>query len=225
MDIIGKLYEMQDIKYRDFTSRLIPNISPDSMIGVRLPQVKKLAKELYKNGEYVSFISTLPHTYFEEYHLHCYIISEIKDFEVFINELDKLLPHIDNWSVCDSLRPKCFVKNKEKVLIYIKKWLKGEHIYTQRFAIEMLMVHYLNDDFKAEYLDLVANVNGGDYYLKMMVAWYFATALAKQYKATLPYIENRHIKDKWTHNKAIQKALESYRVSEDKKAYLKTLKQ
>ena len=224
MNIAQMLIEMQDKKYRDFTSKLIPNISTDSMIGVRLPQVKKLAKELYKSGEYISFINTLPHTYFEEYHLHCYIISEIKDFEAFVNELEKLLPYIDNWSVCDSLRPKCFVKNKEKALNYIKKWLVSEHIYTQRFAIEMLMVHYLDENFVPEYLDLVSNVEGEDYYLKMMVAWYFATALAKQYEATLPYIENRLIKDKWTHNKAIQKALESYRVSEENKAHLKCLK-
>ena len=148
----------------------------------------------------------------------------MKDFEEFLIELEKLLPYIDNWSVCDSLRPKCFAKNKEKALIYIKKWLKSEHIYTQRFAIEMLMVHYLNEDFKEEYLDLVSKVEGDDYYLKMMVAWYFATALAKQYEATLPYIEYKLIKDKWTHNKAIQKALESYRVSNDNKAYLKCLK-
>ena len=224
MAILSKLLEMQDIKYRDFTSKLIPNISLDSMIGVRLPQVKKLAKELYKNGEYMAFINSLPHTYLEEYHLHCYIISEMKDFEGFIKELEKLLTYIDNWSVCDSLRPKCFAKNKERALIYIKKWLKSEHIYTQRFAIEMLMVHYLNEDFKVEYLDLVSKVEGDDYYLKMMIAWYFATALAKQYEATLPYIENKLIKDKWTHNKAIQKALESYRVSEENKAYLKCLK-
>ena len=134
------------------------------------------------------------------------------------------MPYIDNWSVCDSLRPKCFPKNKDKALIYIKKWLKSEHVYTQRFAIEMLMVHFLNEDFKEEYLDLVANIEGEDYYLKMMVAWYFATALAKQYDATIAYIENHAIEDKWTHNKAIQKALESYRVSENKKSYLKTLK-
>ena len=224
MNIVDKLFEMQDIKYRDFTAKLIPNISPDSMIGVRLPQVKKLAKELYKSGEYINFVNSLPHTYFEEYHLHCYIISEIKDFEVFINELERLLPYIDNWSVCDSLRPKCFTKNKEVSLIHIKKWIKDDHIYTQRFAIEMLMVHYLNEDFKSEYLELVSKVQGDDYYLKMMIAWYFATALAKQYDATLPYIENHIIEDKWTHNKAIQKALESYRVSEENKAYLKCLK-
>ena len=224
MDITQKLISMQDEKYRDFTSKLIPNIEKKSMIGVRLPQVKKLAKEMYKSGEYDNFLNSLPHTYFEEYHLHCYIISEIKNFEYFIEELEKVLPFIDNWSVCDSLRPKCFVKNKEKALVYIKMWLKSEHVYTKRFAIEMLMVHFLNDDFKHEYLEFVSGVQGEDYYLKMMVAWYFATALAKQYEATLPYIENRLIKDKWTHNKAIQKALESYRVSEEHKAYLRNLK-
>lgn len=224
MDIVRKLYEMQDIEYRDFSSKLIPNIEKENMIGVRLPMVKKFAKELYKSGEYTDFINTLPHNYFEEYHLHSYIISEIKDFDAFAEEIERFLPYVDNWSVCDSLRPKCFAKNKERALICIKKWLESEHTYTQRFAIEMLMVHYLGDDFKLEYLDLVTNVEGDDYYLKMMVAWYFATALAKQYEAALPYIENRRIKDKWTHNKAIQKALESYRVSDENKAHLKCLK-
>ena len=224
MNIAEKLFKMQDIQYRDFTSKLIPNISLDGMIGVRLPAIKKLAKELYKSGEYIDFVNQIPHTYFEEYHLHSYIISEIKDIDDFVDEVERLLPYIDNWSVCDSLRPKSFAKNKEKALAFIKKWLKSEHIYTQRFAIEMLMVHYLNEDFKSEYLDLVCTAEGEDYYLKMMVAWYFATALAKQYEATVPYIENRLIKDKWTHNKAIQKAMESYRVSNDKKEHLKSLK-
>lgn len=224
MDITQKLFEMQDIKYRDFASKLIPNISPDNMIGVRLPNLRALAKELYKTGEYSHFINSLPHTYLEEYHLHSFIASSIKDIDICINEIDKLLPYIDNWSVCDSLRPKCFARNKEKALEFIKKCLASERAYTQRFAIEMLMVHFLDEDFNAEYLNIVSKIEGDDYYLKMMVAWYFATALAKQYGATLPFIENRLIKDKWTHNKAIQKALESYRVSEDKKAYLKTLK-
>ena len=156
MDITQKFMEMQDLKYRNFTSPLIPNISKENMIGVRLPNIKKLAKELYKSEEYINFINMLPHTYFEEYHLHSYILSEIKDFDTFIEEIEKLLPYIDNWSVCDSLRPKCFAKNKEKALIYIKKWLESEYIYTQRFAIEMLMVHFLNEDFKAEYLELVS---------------------------------------------------------------------
>lgn len=224
MDITQRLFEMQDIEYRNFSSKLIPNISSDTMIGVRLPNIKKLAKELYKSGKYVEFINTLPHTYFEEYHLHSFIISLINDIDACISEIDKLLPYIDNWSVCDSLRPKCFAKNKEKALDFIKKCLDSDHTYTKRFAIEMLMVYFLDGDFKSEYLDLVTNVDGEDYYLKMMVAWYFATALAKQYDITLPYIENQEIKDKWTHNKAIQKALESYRVSEDKKVYLKTLR-
>ena len=224
MDITQKLIQMQDLKYRDFTSPLIPNVAKENMIGIRLPGIKKLAKELYKSGEYIEFINNLPHTYFEEYHLHSYILSEIKDFDTFICEIEKLLPYIDNWSVCDSLRPRCFVKNKEKALLYVKKCLESNHRYTKRFAIEMLMVHFLNEDFKAEYLELVSKVDGEDYYLKMMVAWYFATALAKQYDETLPYIENHVIEDKWTHNKAIQKALESYRVSDDKKALLKTLK-
>jgi 3-methyladenine DNA glycosylase AlkD len=224
MDITQKLIEMQDEKYRDFTSSLIPNISKENMIGVRLPNIKKLAKELYKSGEYIDFINMLPHTYFEEYHLHSYILSEIKDFDYFVKQVEKLLPYINNWSVCDSLRPKCFKNNKEKALIHIKKWLNSEYVYTKRFAIEMLMVHYLGDDFKTEYLELVSKVKGEDYYLKMMVAWYFATALAKQYNEVLPYIENHAIEDNWTHNKAIQKALESYRVSEDKKDLLKTYK-
>ena len=224
MNITQKLIEMQDIKYREFTSKLIPNISPDTMIGVRLPHIKKLAKELYKSGEYVEFINTLPHTYFEEYHLHSFIISLINDIDDCITEIDKLLPYIDNWSVCDSLRPKCFGKDRARVLEFINKCLKSDKTYTRRFAIEMLMTYYLNDGFSLEHLDMVAGVEGEDYYLKMMVAWYFATALAKQYEATLPYIENQAIKDKWTHNKAIQKALESYRISEDKKVYLKTLK-
>ncbi len=224
MDITQRLFEMQDEEYRDFTSKLIPNISPDTMMGIRLPHIKKLARELYKGGEYVDFINDLPHAYFEEYHLHSFIISQIKDIDACISEIDKLLPYIDNWSVCDSLRPKCFAKNKEKALDFIKKCLDSDHTYTMRFAIEMLMVYFLDGDFKSEYLDLVTNVDGEDYYLKMMVAWYFATALAKQYDITLPYIENQAIKDKWTHNKAIQKALESYRVSEDKKVYLKALK-
>ena len=180
MDITQKLFDMQDIKYRDFSSKLIPNISEESMIGVRLPHIKALAKKLVKSGEYADFINILPHTYFEEYHLHSYIISEIKDFDIFISEVEKLLPYIDNWSVCDSLRPKCFAKNKEKALVHIKKWVKSEEIYTQRFAIEMLMVHFLDEDFKTDYIDLVSKVEGDDYYLKMMVAWYFATALAKQ---------------------------------------------
>lgn len=224
MDIVQRFMDMRDEKYRDFTAPLIPNVSRDTIIGVRLPNIRALAKELVKSGEYRKFISMLPHKYFEEYHLHSYILSLIEDFDECINELDAILPYIDNWSVCDSLRPKCFVKNKEKLISYIKIWLKSDMVYTKRFAIEMLMVYYLNEDFLPEYLDMVSKIEGEDYYLKMMVAWYFATALAKQYDATLPYIENRLIKDKWTHNKTIQKAIESYRISDDRKVRLRALK-
>jgi 3-methyladenine DNA glycosylase AlkD len=224
MDISQKLIDMRDEKYRDFTARLIPNISKETIIGVRLPNIRSLSKELIKSGEYVDFINTLPHTYFEEYHLHSFIISSISDVDLCISEIEKLLPHIDNWSVCDSLRPKIFAKNKEKALDFIKKSLKSEETYTKRFAIEMLMVCFLDKDFSVEFLEIVSKVDGEDYYLKMMLAWYFATALAKQYDDTLPYIENRLIKDRWTHNKAIQKACESFRISEEKKAYIKTLK-
>ena len=224
MDIAKKLLDMQDIGYRDFSSKLIPNISKDSIIGVRLPCVRSLAKELIKNGEHVGFISVLPHKYFEEYHLHSYIISEIKDFDVFIYEIERFLPYVDNWSVCDSLRPKAINRNKEKALESIKGWLKSPHTYMQRFAIEMLMVHYLDESFSADHLDLVSSVEGDDYYLKMMVAWYFATALAKQYDVTLSYMKDRTVKDKWTHNKAIQKACESYRIDNATKIKLKTLK-
>ncbi len=224
MDITQRLKEMQDLKYRDFNAPLIPNVPVDRFIGVRLPNIRALAKELVKTEKYSEFIKTLPHKYFEEYHLHCFIISEIKDFDTCIRELDILLPYIDNWSVCDSLRPKSFAKNRKVLLSHIDRWLDTDSTYTKRFAIEMLMVHYLGEDFSLEYLDKVCAVEGDDYYLKMMVAWYFATALAKQFDKTLPYIENRLIKDRWTHNKAIQKALESYRVSERNKAILKGLK-
>ena len=224
MDITQKLFSMQDEKYRDFTAKLIPNIFKDNIIGVRLPHIRSLAKELVKSGEYTDFIKVLPHAYFEEYHLHSFIVSAINDFDDCISEIEKLLPYIDNWSVCDSLRPKCFSKNKDKALVFVNKCLKSEETYTKRFAIEMLMVHFLDDDFSVDYLELVSKVEGEDYYLKMMIAWYFATAIAKQFDATLPYIENHLIKDNWTHNKAIQKATESYRVSDDKKAYLKCLK-
>ena len=224
MDITQRLFALQDEGYRDFSSKLIPNISPDTMIGVRLPNIRKLANELVKSGEHREFLDALPHKYIEEYHLHSFIVSSMKDIDTCINEIDKLLPYIDNWSVCDSLRPKCFAKNTEKAYLYIKKCMSVDSTYTKRFAIEMLMTYFLGEHFSSEHLDIVASVEGEDYYLKMMVAWYFATALAKQYEVTVPYIQNNIIQDKWTHNKAIQKALESYRISEDKKQRLKTLK-
>ncbi len=224
MNVKKRLFEMQEEKYRYFVAKLIPNVSPDAILGVRTPNIRKLAKELIKKGNYANFIKSLPHTCIEEYQLHSFIICEIKDFDACIAEVKKLLPYIDNWGVCDSLRPKCFAKNKDALIPYIEKWIKSNHTYTARFAIEMLMVHYLEGDFLPIYPQLVANVNGESYYLKMMVAWYFATALAKQYDDIIPYFENGVISDRWTHNKAIQKAIESYRISDEQKRYLKTLK-
>lgn len=224
MDIKARLLSMQDIKYRDFSLALIPGINRESVIGVRIPQLRSLAKELFSSGEYTAFIEELPHRYFEEYHLHSFIISQLKDYNACVYELERLLPYVDNWSVCDSLRPKCFSKNKDKLIKSIEKWITSEHIFTKRFAIEMLMVHYLDEEFSPEYLNIVSNLESDEYYLKLMIAWYFSTALAKQYEATIPYIENRLIKDKWTLNKTIQKACESYRISEDEKAYLMSLR-
>lgn len=224
MNIREHLYERQDKKYRDFTARLIPNIPHESIIGVRIPNIRSLANDLIKNGAWKDYIYHLPHEYFEEYHLHSFIISQIKDFDECIAELERFLPFVDNWSVCDSLRPRAFIQNKEKLLFKIEEWLKSEHTYTMRFAIEMLMVHYLDEDFIPAAPELVLKADGEDYYLKMMIAWYFATGLAKKYNEFLPYFENKMINDCWTHNKAIQKATESLRISEERKCYLKTLK-
>lgn len=224
MDIKARLLSMQDTKYRDFSLSLIPNISCESVIGVRIPQLRALSAELVKSGEYTDFIKDLPHNYFEEYHLHSFVISQMKDFDSCIAELEKFLPHVDNWSVCDSLRPKCFAKNRHKLLPNIEQWLKSEHTYTKRFAIEMLMVHYLDEDFSPQYLKSVAELETDEYYLKMMIAWYFATALAKQCNCALPYISERKIKDRWIHNKIIQKACESYRIDAETKTKLKKMK-
>ena len=224
MNIKTRLFSMQDTKYRAFSLSLIPGIARESVIGVRIPQLRTLSGELFKSGEYADFINELPHEYFEEYHLHSFIISQIKDYDACISELEKFLPYVDNWSVCDSLRPKCFSKNKDKLLLGINKWLKSEHIYTKRFAIEMLMVHYLDEDFSPQYLQSVAELETDEYYLKMMIAWYFATALAKQYDHTLPFISEHKIKDRWIHNKIIQKACESYRINDETKVKLKKMK-
>lgn len=233
MSIYEKLLSVQDIEYKEFQSRLVPNISPDTMIGVRTPQMRSIAKEVFGSPEAEFFLSQLPHKYYEENLLHFFLIAMIKDFDECLKAVEKFLPFIDCWPVCDQSSPKTFKKNHEKILPYIKKWINSEHIYTSRFGMRMLMNEFLDEDFKPEYLELVAArqnqtkvkvpLDYDDYYLKMMIAWYFATALAKQYDATLPFIKN-HILDPWTHNKAIQKALESFRVSEEHKEELRTLK-
>ncbi len=217
------LFENQDIGYRDFQSKLIPNVDKSYFIGVRTPILRKYAKELLKTGDINAFFAELPHKYFDENQLHAFILSGIKDFDECIKETERFLPYVDNWATCDQLSPKCFKKNKSELLKYINNWLKSDKTYTVRFAIGMLMSHFLDEDFDEKYLTTVANVKSDEYYINMMIAWYFATALAKQYESTLPFIENK-VLDKWTHNKAIQKAVESYRITDEQKVYLRTLK-
>ena len=218
-----RLYELQDIPYRDFQAKLIPNIAPDSMIGVRTPALRKLAKELCKDPDIGEFLQDLPHAFFDENQLHAFLISEIKDYAECLDQIRKFLPYIDNWATCDQLSPKVFGKHKTELLNSVREWIRSDRTYTVRFAIGMLMQHYLDDDFDPEYLQMVSEVWSEEYYINMMIAWYFATALAKQYKAVLPYIEEQRLTD-WTHNKAIQKAIESRRISDEQKQYLRSLK-
>ena len=222
-EIISKLFDVQDSGYKEFQSKLVPNISPDSIIGIRTPQMRAIAKEFYGTKAAEDFLSELPHKYYEENLIHFFLISMIKDFDECINKLEAFLPYIDCWPVCDQASPKVFKKNHKRILPYIKKWISSPHVYTARFGMRMLMNEFLDEDFDVEYLELVASKKGDDYYLKMMVAWYFATALAKQYDSAVTFIEKRKL-EQWTHNKAIQKALESFRVSEDHKEYLRTLR-
>ena len=222
-EIIDFLFENREVKYRDFQAKLIPNIKKETVIGVRTPILKAYAKELVKNGKAQAFISVLPHGYFEENQLHAFILSGEKSFEKCIAGVERFLPFVDNWATCDQLRPKCFARNKEALLPYIEKWIKSDETYTVRFAIGMLMCHFLDGDFDEKYLDAVCDIKSEEYYINMMRAWYFATALAKQYEKTLPFIENAAL-DKWTHNKAIQKAVESYRITDEQKQYLRLLK-
>ena len=218
-----KLYSMQDKQYRDFQSKLIPNINKDSFIGVRTPCLRKLAKELVKNGEYLSFLNELPHNYFDENQLHAFIISEIKDFDECLKVLNEFLPYVDNWATCDQMSPKVFKNNRNKLINEIKKWLVSDKSYVIRFAIGMLMAHFLEDNFDTKYSDMVANIKSDDYYVNMMRSWYFATALAKKYEKVIIYIERGSL-DKWTHNKTIQKCIESNRISNKQKEYLRNLK-
>ncbi len=218
-----KLIKLKDEKYKEFQSKLVPNINKDTIIGIRTPELRNIAKEIFNSDEREVFLNDLPHKYYEENLIHFFIISMIKDFDVCIKEVEKFLPYVDCWPVSDQASPKVFKKHHDKLLPYVKKWIKSKHIYTSRFGIRILMNEYLGDDFKKEYLDLVASVKSEDYYLKMMVAWYFATALAKQYEEIIPYFEEKRLDD-WIHKKAIQKACESFRVSDSHKEYLKKLK-
>ena len=222
-NIQSLLLAKQDIKYRDFQAPLFPNIDKERMIGVRTPELKKLAKELFGSELANKFIETLPHQYFDENQLHAFLISLIKDYKTCLKEVDKFLPYIDNWGTCDQLSPKVFAKHKEELAVDIKRWIKSKHTYTVRFAIGMLLGLYLDESFKEDYLELVSGIKSEEYYINMMIAWYFATALAKQYDSTIKYIEDKQL-NPWFHNKTIQKAVESYRITNEQKAYLKSLK-
>lgn len=223
MNIKKELLNNRDLKLKDFTANLNPTVDPKTIIGVRMPICKNIAKAAFKEGKYDKFLSDLPHKYFDEYCVHGYLISEIKDYDVIINYLNKFLPYINNWQVCDILKPKPFIKNKDKLIKDIKRWLKSKDTFTVRFAVSMLMTYYLDDDFDPSHLDLVGKVKSKEYYINMMRAWYFATALAKQRDITVKYIEAKKLDD-FTHNKAIQKAIESNRILDKDKKYLKTLK-
>lgn len=223
-DVITKeLFTLQDVKYRDFQSKLIPNIAPETVIGVRTPALRKYAKELSKLDDISEFFDDVPHRYFDENQLHAFCICELNDFERCIKEAEHFLPFVDNWATCDQMSPKIFKKNRRALLLHIQTWLSSGRTYTVRFAVGMLMAHFLDEDFDRSYLEAVSQIRSDEYYVNMMIAWYFATALAKQYEDALPFIENRAL-EPWTHNKAIQKSVESFRITAEQKAYLKTLK-
>ena len=222
-EIVDLLFSKQDIKFRDFQAPLFPTVDKERIIGVRTPDIKQLAKELFGSDTANEFIKELPHRYFDENQLHVFLISRIKDYQECLKEVNKFLPYIDNWATCDTLDPKVFAKHKEELLIEIKCWLKSKHTYIVRFAIGMLLGYYLDESFKKEYLAWVSSIKSEEYYINMMIAWYFATALAKQYASAIKYIEEKKLSP-WVHNKTIQKAIESYRISDEQKTYLKALK-
>ena len=222
-NIEKELFKLQDKKYQELQSKILPNLDANTIIGVRTPDLKKYAKKLFKDNNYESFINDLPHKYYEENQLHAFIISDIKDYDECLSCFKKFLPYIDNWSTCDQSTPKAFSKNLDSLLKEIKGWIKSKETYTIRFGISMLMRNYLDSNFKVDYLEMVSKIKSDEYYVNMMRAWYFATALAKQYDKTISYIENNKL-DTWTHNKAIQKAIESYRVTDEHKDYLRSLR-
>ena len=222
-EIREQLFRQQDKEYAAMQIKILPTVKADRIIGVRTPALRAFGKVLYRDENRDAFLADLPHAYFDEDQLHAFVISEEKDFDRCIRMVEAFLPYIDNWATCDQLSPKAFRKNPERLLPFIRKWIQTKEVYTVRFAIGMLMRYYLDDRFSLEYPEIVASVRSEEYYIRMMIAWYFATALAKQYDAVLPFLEKKALED-WTHNKAIQKSLESYRITPEQKVYLKTLK-
>ena len=221
--LLDSLLALQDLSYKEFQCGLMPTVDPDTVIGVRMPALRKLVKDFAETPEAAEFLKALPHRYYEENNLHGLLISAMRDYDRAVAALDAFLPYVDNWATCDLIRPKVFQKHLPELLEKIEVWLSSDRTYTIRFGLEMLMTCYLDDAFRPEYLELAAGVRSGEYYVNMMIAWYFATALAKQYDAALPYLRERRL-DPWIHNKAIQKAIESYRITSEQKAYLRSLK-
>lgn len=215
-----QLFELQDIKYRDFHSKLMPETAKEKIIGIRTPVLRKFAKVFADTPESEPFLQQLPHQFYEENNLHMMLITGIKDYPKCMEEVQRFLPYIDNWATCDFPEPKCFRKNKKAVLEEVRKWIASTEIYTIRYGIGMLMRLFLDEDFSPEYLEMAAGVQSQEYYVNMMIAWYFATALAKQWDAAVPYIEQHRLSD-WVHKKTIQKAVESYRITSEQKEYLK----
>ena len=218
------LLGMRDAAYAAFIAKLTPGFPPSHFIGVRVPLLRTIARSFAKEeAASQRFLSHLPHSYYEEDMLHGMLISLVKDYDRCRDLTDRFLPYVDNWAVCDTLSPKVFAKHKAQLLENILRWSSSSHTYTCRFGLRMLMTHFLDDSFSADFLEIPAAIRSEEYYVKMMVAWFFATALAKQWEATLPYLENRQL-DPWTHRKTIQKAIESYRIPPERKDYLRTLR-
>ena len=222
-EIQQRLFALQDEGYRDFHAALMPTVDKALVIGVRSPALRALAKELKGTALAADFMAALPHQYYEENNLHAALIGHIRDFDACMAALEHFLPYVDNWATCDMMNPKTLAKDKAALLEHIRFWLRSDHTYTVRFAMGMLMRYFLEEDFREEYLALVASAQSEEYYIRMMQAWYFATALAKQYDAAVQYLEQRKLPP-WVHNKTIQKARESYRISSEQKEYLKSLK-
>lgn len=221
--IRSKLFELRDEKFREFQARLMPTVPKDVIIGVRTPLLRKLASEISKSGQAGEFLSHLPHKYYEENNIHGYIIAALPDFDTCVLELDRFLPYIDNWATCDTINPRTFGRHLSELMPHIRRWLSSDQTYTIRFGLNMLMSYYLDDAFSPEYLEMASKVKNGEYYVDMMEAWFFATALAKQYDSTIPYLEQRLLSGS-VHSKTIQKAAESNRITDEKKEYLRLLR-
>ena len=222
-EIRERLFQLQDEKYRDFQSKLIPNLEASVMIGVRTPELRKLSREMVRRETIGEFLDALPHRYFDENELHAFILSEIRDYDRCVEAVCRFLPYVDNWATCDQMSPKVFRRNRQALLPHIREWIDSGKTYTVRFGIGMLMSHFLDEVFDQTYAETVASIRSEEYYVNMMIAWYFATALVGHYEEILPFLEEKRL-DPWTHNKAIQKAIESYRITEEQKAYLRTLR-